>query len=168
MRYRFHEFEVGPFKVYQSDSVKGDAHLKRFITAGVTPQTQSTLNIYASGEFECVTKDFKQVMPAGSTSLDLLIKKFPLREIFTERVLSAEATRYCVSPQVKEPWIKLHVHLSSDSVYELGSNEIAYILSGSVKNVGAGMVEAFFVGLGTLTATQDTRLVVASTKKRLY
>ena len=99
MSYKFEKLSVGGFWAFASRPRVGDVHLKRFVSEGVTPANQATLNLY-SGRFlfSIPTTGFEQVLEAGQSSLDLHVGAYPAGEVCEETPLADGSLRFCLSP----------------------------------------------------------------------
>lgn len=145
--YSFKKSSVGDFTVYMSVQRKGDIHLKKF-SKEVTPQNQSTVNVYVLGEFKLSIDGFNQVVGAGSTTLDLNIAEFPENQVFTEEVLSPVGIRYCVSVQ-QGSFTRNTVEVTEETPYVSDGVCVAFVLSGMLKLSGASLGSGAYVALGS-------------------
>lgn len=143
--YSFTRQTVGKFTVYQSVQRAGDSHQKKF-KAGVTPQNQETVNVYALGSFRFSMGEFTQDLPAGSTTLDLSITNFPEGVVSTEEVLSPMAVRYCVSAEGK-PYTKQIAMVTEQSSFTSTAKCLAFVLTGSVIAAGVPIGAGAYVML---------------------
>lgn len=145
--YRFERTPVGRFLVHKAATRKGDTHLKRF-KEGVTPRNQETANIYAEGEFEFRVGDFRQVLTAGQTNLDLEIAKFPAGEIATETVLSTYGIRYCVSPNTGGAFTREVIHVVPGSPKQFQVETLVFVLHGFIEVGGVSVAQAGYTIVG--------------------
>lgn len=147
--YSFSRRSVGRFTVYQSIQRAGDTHQKKF-KAGVTPQNQETINVYAAGDFRFSIGEFTQDLPAGSTTIDLGITEFPEGVVSTEEVLSPMAIRYCVGAEAK-PFTKDVIQVTDQAPFTAAGKCVAFVLTGSVEAagvpIGAGAYVALYPGV---------------------
>ena len=135
--YQFSNNVLAGLTVSQSVAKAGTTHLKQFTTAGVTPATQNTLNLYISGSFKFEVNGFIQIMNPGETSLDLSITEYPVNLTCTETVLSDWGVRCCVSSKV--PWTKEIVNLSYNQTYENVHKSLVLLTQGTVSIGGVVM-----------------------------
>jgi len=164
MSYDFTLTHVGRFKVHKSSQLLGAEHKKRFVDTGVTPITQETLNIYAEGVFNFSIEEvgFSQDMVAGDTNISLTLAEFPLNAICTERVISETAVRYCVSPDVSEPWEQSVVQLDTGGILVLPVGACVFVVSGSISLDGVNYLPgSFFSPSSNAIAVEPSRLVIA-------
>lgn len=135
--YRFTKQTIGNFDIYTANPRVGDVHLRKFST-GVTPKNQASLNIYAAGTFCLTSQDFKQIIPAGHTSLDLSLHEYTPQKLYIEQVVSGPATRLCVSKTGGGAWIRRQVDISLDWIAEQPG--ILIYSDGSVKEVSSELL----------------------------
>jgi hypothetical protein len=115
--YSYAKQSIGGFHVYKATPEVGAIHCKKFASA-VTPQNQATLNVYIAGSFELSAGSFTQALEAGQTSLDVTLAEYPAGELFTERVLSGPAIRYCVSKAGGGTWLRARIEITETWVPE--------------------------------------------------
>lgn len=135
--YQFSNVEIAGLTVSQSIAQSGEQHRKRYTSAGVTPATQNTLNVYVSGSFNFEVDGFSQVLAPGQTNLDLTIAEYPVDEICVETVISDWGNRFCVS--CKQPWEREQFTLNAGQTLELTKDSVLVLLSGSVDVAGTAM-----------------------------
>ena len=131
----------------------------------MTPSTQETFNVYASGVFRFDIPDigFSQELKAGDTNLNLNLLEFPLNAVCTERVVSETAERYCVTPTVAARWQQSVLDLAADEILPLPEGSCVFVFSGRISSSGL-VVEArhFFGTTGEVVALEASRIIVAS------
>jgi len=142
--YTFSKRLAGRFDIFASFQRQGDTHLKKF-SAGVTPQTQATVNVYAKGSFSFQVGDFEQVMSEGSCTLDLGIAEFPEGLVATETVLSPYALRYCVSPSSPGPFTRAKVDVAEGQSAVFDVNTLVFVLAGRVSVAGVSVAQGGYV-----------------------
>ena len=160
--FTFSKRSAGRFDVHASFQSQGDDHKKRF-GAGVTPQNQKTINIYARGEFRFEIGSFSQIMPQGSTTLGLELEEFPSGEISTETVLSAYGLRYCVAPSLGGSFAREEITLVSAAPISFPVDTLAFVLDGSIEVAGVTVGQAGYVLIPARTeASGDARILALS------
>jgi hypothetical protein len=132
--YRFEKTVIGPFVIHKARPSRNESHRKIF-AAGVTPQNQSTLNIYIEGRFQYVVGDFEQVLGAGQSSLDLAIDQFPAEVLCVETCIEAPALRYCVTTRLGERWTRQRV---KSEAFIIPTDGMLVTLDGTLRAVAAG------------------------------
>jgi hypothetical protein len=142
--YAFTKNTAGRFIVYSSFQRQGDTHLKRF-GAGVTPQNQQTVNIYAKGAFTFQVGALTQQMPEGSCTLDLQLEAFPEGAVATETVVSPTALRYCVAPSDSGPFTRQKLAVSSQSPASFAVKTLVFVLSGTVTAGGVSVAQGGYL-----------------------
>lgn len=135
--YQFSNNMLAGLTVSQSVAKAGTTHLKQFTTAGITPASQNTLNLYISGNFKVEVNGFSQIMSPGETSLDLSLTEYPVNLTCTETVLSDWGVRCCVSSKV--PWTKDVINISSTQTYENIYTSLVLLTQGTVSIGGVVM-----------------------------
>lgn len=135
--YQFTNIVLAGLTVSQSIAKAGTKHHKQYATAGVSPLTQNTLNVYLSGSFSFEVGNFSQVMNAGDTSLDLGLAQYPTDVPCVETVLSDWGTRCCVS--CKRPWTREAVELASGQTHTLAHDSLVILTGGTVDVGGSAM-----------------------------
>jgi hypothetical protein len=134
--YNFVRQTIGGFHVHKATPEIGAVHHKKFAYK-VTPQNQATLNVYLAGSFELQATSFRQLLEAGQTSLDVALAEYPAGELFTERVVSGPAIRYCVAKAGGGAWLRARVDVTPEWVPE--HNGLLIYLDGDLAEVTNGV-----------------------------
>lgn len=136
MNYGFERTEIGAFFVYKTVAAIGAVHKKRFVSPGISPANQATLNLYAGPfRFTIPETGFSQDLAAGQSSLDLAIKEFPHMVVCEELPLADAAVRYCISPVGNAKWRRYVLDI--DGAHQLPVGSIVFPAGGSVLVDGA-------------------------------
>lgn len=136
--YQFTNVVLADLTVSQSIAKAGTKHHKQYATAGVSPATQNTLNVYLAGSFNFEAGGYSRVMHAGDTSLDLDITQYPTDVPCVETVLSDWGTRCCIS--AKKPWVREIINLAPGQVHVMSRDSLV-ILTGGTANVGGSAMK---------------------------
>lgn len=128
--YQFTTTEIAGLSISKTVAAQGTDHKKRYMKPGVTPDTQNTLNVYISGQFELEIGGVTHVMSAGQTSLDLPLVEYQPGEVCTERVLTAWGTRACISAKV--PWSRSHREIAAGAAFTPACDCLLVLLRGEL------------------------------------
>ena len=127
--YEFIKFQFDWLLVYVAKPSVNDVLKKRFST-GVTPQNQSTLNIYSSGKFKASVDEasFSQVLGIGESSLDLSISEFPNQAILVETPVEEPACRLCLSVNGGGKWAREKRIVAAKESIDLAHGQVAVFI----------------------------------------
>lgn len=127
--YTFKKFQFDWLNVFVFTPGVGALWKKRF-TAGVTPQNQSTLNIYGLGKFRVTAEaaGFEQLLGVGESSLDLTIGEFPTEGLVVESPTEGPACRICLSVEGGGKWSRVKQTVAAGETVNLEPNQIAAVI----------------------------------------
>ena len=128
--YQFTTTEIAGLSISKTIALQGTDHKKRYTRHGVTPASQNTLNVYASGDFEVEVGGASYQMAAGQTSLDLPVTEYPAGEVCIERVLSQWGCRFCVSSS--SPWSRQKFTINGSAQFTPTKDCLLVLLSGEL------------------------------------
>jgi len=155
---------LGSFTVYSSAVKIGDIHRKKFVTTGISPLNQETLNLYAGNfNFSIPSIGFSQDMLPGQSSLDLTITEYPLGAICEERPLSESAMRYCISPTNKAAkWKRrTHVFTQDASALSIPQGSVVFTVAGECTEcLNGGVLPLLTLLTATEVCSKNATIVV--------
>jgi len=164
--YKFRKIVAAGFHIHAANPEVGAFLQKRFIIEGVTPGTQSTLNLYIAGSFsvECVAANLAHTFNAGDTSIGLGNIVFVKDAIITETSLIDGALRYCVEPIDRAAaWTRRVLSMPVGGVLDIVVGELVIVLRGEVASSAAQHAPGDLIVVSraqSLTSTAGARLAI--------